>query len=359
MKSLILKDHFNYTFISRIIRWHTNYYLFGRGTPINAGVLITEACNARCIMCNVWKKKKPSTYPRAHQEKAIDALAKSGCFYYSISGGEPTIVKDLPERLAYAARRIPYVRLTTNGLTMTPELARALNDSGIKEVGISIDGTDEYHNMVRGRPDAAKRVWNSLEFLLSHAPQVQIVINSVITPYNIQDLRELGKRLIKFPQVRQKYLPLTFHEIFGTEDEKLLPVQLEAASQTEIEKLLDEAILNPRIVNSSVFLEKIKLFFRGEHNVIPEQKKCLYAYYAMEFDSKGFAYPCGTGMNFKNGISPETDLAEYLASGEYNAMQNKMESCTKCQGSMMLCYYEPRLNFPLHVLYKYYRYKNS
>jgi MoaA/NifB/PqqE/SkfB family radical SAM enzyme len=357
MKQLILSNHLNYKFVSRIIRWHINYYFLDRGRPINAGTYITDACNARCVMCNVWKKKKPSTYPRIYQERAIDALSHAGCFYYSIGGGEPTTVKDLPDRLTYAARKLPYVRLTTNGLAMTRELARALNDSGIKEIGLSIDGTDEYHNLVRGRPDAAEKVWNSLELLCSHAPKVQIIINSVLTPYNLEGLREIGKRLSKFPGVLQKYLPVTFHELFGTQDLKSLPLHLEAAPQKEMESFLDQAILNSRITNSSIFLEKAKLFFRGEPNVIPEQKRCLYSYHAMEFDPAGFAYPCRTGMNFTNGVLPEKDLSEYFKTAEYRATQKRLESCTKCQGTMMLCYYEPRLNFPLsHLLY--YKFKH-
>jgi MoaA/NifB/PqqE/SkfB family radical SAM enzyme len=307
-------------------------------------------------MCNVWKKKKPSIYPRKYQEQAIDALAHAGCFYYSIGGGEPTLVKDLPERLSYASKKIPYVRFTTNGLSMTPELARSLNASGVKEIGISIDGTDEYHNLVRGRPDAAVKVWNSLELLYNHAPKVQIIINSVITPFNIEGLREVGKRLSRFPGVHQKYLPVTFHELFGTQDLKSLSVNLKAATQEEMEFFLDEAISNSRIVNSSIFLEKAKHFFKGEMNVIPEQKRCLYPYHAMEFDQDGFAYPCRTGMNLKNGIPPEIKLEEYFKTIEYRTLQKKLEACTKCHGSMMLCYYEPRLNYPLSN-FLYYAFK--
>jgi MoaA/NifB/PqqE/SkfB family radical SAM enzyme len=303
-------------------------------------------------MCNIWKNKKTSIYPRKYQEQAIDALANAGCFYYAIGGGEPTTVKDLPERVAYAAKRIPYVRLTTNGLSMSPELARSLNDSGIKEIGLSIDGTDEYHNLVRGRTDAAEKVWNSLEIIYSHAPKIQVVINSVITPYNIKGLREVGKRLSRYPKVRQKYLPVTFHELFGTQDLELLPIHLETATQDEIEAFLDEAISNPLIINSAIFLKKAKRYFKGEVDVIPEQKRCLYPYHGMEFDPEGFAYPCRTGMNFKNGVPPEKDLTTYFKSVEYRMTQKKLESCQKCRGSMMLCYYEPRLNFPLsHLLY--------
>lgn len=353
MKSLILRDHFNYKFISRIIRWHINYYFLGRGRPISAGAYITDACNARCIMCNIWKNKKTSIYPRTYQEQAIDALANAGCFYYTIGGGEPTTVKDLSERVAYAASKIPYVRLTTNGLNMTAELARSLNKTGIKEIGLSIDGTDEYHNLVRGRSDAAAKVWNSLELLINHAPKVHIVINSIITPYNLHGLREIEKRLSRFPKVNQKYLPVTFHELYGTQDLNSLPIDLEPATQDEIEKFIDNAILNPRIVNSSIFLKKAKLFFQGNNNVLQEQKRCLYPHHAMEFDHNGVAYPCRTGMNFNNGVSPGSDLSEYLKTTEYKKLQKKLESCTKCRGSMMLCYYEPRLNFPLSNLLYY------
>jgi MoaA/NifB/PqqE/SkfB family radical SAM enzyme len=357
MKALIFKEHFNYAFLSRMVRWHINYYLFGRGRPVSAGVYITDVCNSRCIMCNVWKKEKPSTYPWIYQKRAIDALAEAGCFYYSISGGEPTTVKDLPERLSYAAKKIPYVRLTTNGLIMTPELARSLNGSGIKEIGISIDGSDEYHNLLRGRPDASEKVWKSLELICTYAPRIHIVINSVITPYNLEGLREVNRRLQKFPRVYQKYLPLTFHEAFGTKDLKSLPINLEPATQTEIEKFLNEAKSNPRVVNSPIFLEKAKLFFRGIYNILPEQKRCLYPYHAIEFDPEGFAYPCRTGMNFKNGIPPGSNLLEFFKSTDYKKLQKKLESCTRCNGSMMLCYYEPRLNFPLHnLLYYKFRY---
>lgn len=353
MKSLIFQNHLNYEFISRVTRWHINYYFLGRGKPISVGTYITDVCNSRCVMCNIWKNKKPSTYPRVYQEQAIDALARAGCFYYSISGGEPTTVKDLPERLAYAAKKIPYVRFTTNGLSMTPELVRSFNASGVKEIGISIDGTDEYHNMVRGRPDAAEKVWNSLELLCSNAPKIQIVVNSVLTPHNLDGLREVKKRLSRFSKVLQKYLPVTFHELFGTQDLRSLPIHLAPAAPEEIDTFLDEAILDPKIINSTIFLKKAKRFFKGEINVMPEQKRCLYAYHAMEFDPEGFAYPCRTGMNSKNGIPPANDLTEFFKTAAYRTAQKKLESCTKCQGSMMLCYYEPRLNFPLPRLLYY------
>jgi MoaA/NifB/PqqE/SkfB family radical SAM enzyme len=307
-------------------------------------------------MCKLWKTRKPSIYPRNAQERAIDSLARTGCYFYSVGGGESTIVKDLPDRLAYAARRIPYVRTVTNGMLMSPELARALNSSGIKEISISIDGTMEFHNFMRGREDAYEKAWSALDMLCTHAPKLQIVVNSIITPYNIRSLRELDKSLGRYPKVLQKYLPLTFHEIFHTHDKKTLSSSHEAASESEMDKFLEDAVSNPRNISSPVFLRKAKRFFKGEKNVIPEQKKCLYPYHCIEIDPRGFAYPCRTGMDFEKGFPPDTDLEKCFKSQDYRLMQRKLEGCKKCHGSMMVCYYEPRLNFPLHNLL-YYKFK--
>jgi MoaA/NifB/PqqE/SkfB family radical SAM enzyme len=80
-----------------------------------------------------------------------------GLVYYSISEGEPTLVKDLPERLAYAANKIPYVHLVTNGSTMTKDLARCLNEKGIQEISISLDGLEEFHNTIRGVENSSNK----------------------------------------------------------------------------------------------------------------------------------------------------------------------------------------------------------
>lgn len=347
VRSLILKSHGKRDLVTRVLRWHLRYYLLGQGMPVTAGVYITEACNCHCLMCDIWKRKNPSTYPRIAQERAIDALARMGCCYYSISGGEPTLVKDLPERLAYAAAKIPYVHLVTNGLSMTVELARAIGSSGVKEISISLDGTEAQHNAMRGVADAYERTWRAIELCSAHAPGVQIVVNSVLTRYNLDGLREISKRLKVFSGIYQKYLPLSLHALFGHREQKVFSFPGEETSLSTMDTFLDDAIANPRVVNSAVFLRKAKRYFRGEKNVIPEQRYCLYPYHSIEFDSCGFAYPCSTGMDFKDGVSPEADLEKCLKSSSYRLMQKKLKRCAKCNGSMMLCYYEPRLNFPL------------
>ncbi|SVD82819.1 uncharacterized protein METZ01_LOCUS435673, partial [marine metagenome] len=123
----------------------------------------------------------------------------------------------------------------------------------------------------------------------------------------------------------------------------------EPASVEEIKEFIEEAILDSKVVNSSQFLRRAVHFFYGSKDVLPEQKKCTYAYYSIQFDAYGRPTPCLTGCP-PSSTAIDTELVNYVQSPSYRGLQKKLESCEKCRGSMMLCYYEPRLNFPLHQL---------
>lgn len=352
MLSLLLKNHLNLSFLQRMISWHFNYYFLGRGTPVSAGVYIIDSCNYKCEMCDIRLKDNPAIYPRDVQERDIDALSQLGVIYYSISGGEPTLVPDLPERLAYATKKIPYVHLVTNGSTMTSELAKKLGSTGVREISISIDGMEEFHNAVRGVKNAFPKAWNALALLSIHAPNVQVVINSVLSQNNVISLRQLRNELDKeFPQTLRKYLPLTHHQLFLTSERELTELPGDKSSLEDLQLFIKEAIADPKVVNSKVFLRKAFLFLSGQEDVLPEQKRCLYPYHAIEFDTQGHAHPCISGVEKEGSASVDyQDLKQYILSSEYQQRQKDLESCEKCRGSMMLCYYEPRLNFPLHHL---------
>jgi len=355
MKKLILKGHFNAELINRVAKWHLRYYLTGRGAPLSCGVLITNQCNSRCLMCNIWKNKDIVVYPTGAHLQSIDALAAAGCYYYSISGGEPTLVKDLVGRLEYAARKLPYVHVVTNGRTTTKEFAQDIGRSGIKEISISIDGDEVFHNMLRGRSDAYERAWNALDLFRTYAPGLKIVVNSILTRYNVPGIRDLSKQLVSLPKVYHKLLPISRHEIFSNADCEMQAFDgVSEIPLTDMAKFLREAALNDRIVNSKAFLMKAIRYFEGEQNLLPEQKKCLYAYHALDIQHTGVAYPCFAGREIGLSSSPaDAGLGAYFKSDEYRTAQKRLQACTKCNGNMMLCYYEPRLNFPVHHLLSY------
>jgi len=96
-------------------------------------------------------------------------------------------------------------------------------------------------------------------------------------------------------------------------------------------------------------LRKALPYFAGRNDILEEQKKCLYSYFSIQFNANGKAYPCLTGCNSKENQN-DMELEAYINSATYRKTQSNLEACKKCRGNMMLCYYEPRLNFPLHNL---------
>ncbi|MBN1824849.1 MAG: radical SAM protein [Candidatus Eisenbacteria bacterium] len=138
-----------------------------RNGPIDVVLAVTYRCNARCIMCSIWKH--PSTDDLRPEEYRFlpDSLR-----YVNLSGGEPFLRDDLPEIVRVVKERVPRAKtiISTNGFLTgriaerMPEILKADPSIG---VGISIDGMGATHDRVRGIPGGFDKCMNTLETLKS------------------------------------------------------------------------------------------------------------------------------------------------------------------------------------------------
>ena len=89
--------------IAKSAQYIYNYYVspgFGRSKyqyPTHVNFPITDNCNSKCRMCNVWKDKSENELlPEQIEQIYSDKLFKN-VQHLGISGGEPTLRKDLLE----------------------------------------------------------------------------------------------------------------------------------------------------------------------------------------------------------------------------------------------------------------------
>jgi len=124
----------------------------GLAAPICLTWELTYACNLSCVHClSSSGRRDPAELSTADCEALIDEFARMQVFYVNIGGGEPTVRPDFWELVDYAVAHRVGVKFSTNGIKITPEVARRLADGDYVDAQISLDGaTEQVNDAVRG-----------------------------------------------------------------------------------------------------------------------------------------------------------------------------------------------------------------
>jgi cyclic pyranopterin phosphate synthase len=112
-------------------------------------VSLTDRCNFRCVYCMPadgveWLPKSHLLSFEEIVEIARAAVAVHGIRRFKLTGGEPTVRRDLVDLVRMLRRAVPEIEdlsMTTNG-ALLEELARPLHDEGLDRVTVSIDSLD-------------------------------------------------------------------------------------------------------------------------------------------------------------------------------------------------------------------------
>jgi MoaA/NifB/PqqE/SkfB family radical SAM enzyme len=177
-----------------------------RFTPLAPTVMVynvTYRCNARCVMCENWKKASDNEITA----KEFNTLLENPLFrdieYLSISGGEPTLKEDLPSLVEIIVKKLPALKkMGFNTTGLTPSLVRErcapivqyCAESGVSlSLRVSIDGIGEIHDRIRNVPGAFEKAEESLHILmkLSRLWPFQPGISSTISQFNYSEVEHI------------------------------------------------------------------------------------------------------------------------------------------------------------------------
>ncbi|MBB3999445.1 pyrroloquinoline quinone biosynthesis protein PqqE [Aureimonas pseudogalii] len=121
------------------------------GLPIGILAELTHRCTLQCAYCS-----NPLELLKADRELGTDAwvsifeqAADLGILQVHISGGEPTLRRDLPELVETLARRGVYSNLITAGVGVDARMVERLARAGLDHVQISFQGA---------RPETTERI---------------------------------------------------------------------------------------------------------------------------------------------------------------------------------------------------------
>jgi [mycofactocin precursor peptide]-tyrosine decarboxylase / 3-amino-5-[(4-hydroxyphenyl)methyl]-4,4-dimethylpyrrolidin-2-one synthase len=162
----------------------------GLAAPICLTWELTYACNLACAHClSSSGRRDPRELSTAECRAVIDELARMRVFYVNIGGGEPTVRPDFWELTGYAVSNGVGVKFSTNGVKITPAVARRLAATDYVDVQVSLDGaTAEVNDPLRGAGSyatALRAIRN-----LADAGFAGFKISVVVTRHNAGQLDE-------------------------------------------------------------------------------------------------------------------------------------------------------------------------
>ncbi len=217
-----------------------------------ADVKVGFACNNRCLFCAQGEKRR--SVPRVGAEELIRRLRAahrpgSGLV---LTGGEPTLRKDLVA-IVRAARRMGYhpIQIQTNGRMLAyPERVARLVEAGVSEISPALHGPSaEVHDMLTGAAGAFEQTVAGIANALRSG--VTVVTNTVVVRQNLPFLTETVL-LLRDLGVRRAQLALV-HPVGTAADGEVdvLPPPREAAAA------IARAIRAGRAAGASVVTEAV------------------------------------------------------------------------------------------------------
>jgi radical SAM protein with 4Fe4S-binding SPASM domain len=191
-------------------------------------IKITNLCNLNCTFC--WQKRKTrnknkfldhmnmATFDTILEELSIFAPKK-----IFIWGGEPLLHPDISIILEKLNRNRFISCIVTNG-TMLAENTEHIIKNRVGTVNISIDGTSEIHNKIRGGNLTYNKVIRGLDILKKRKKLRPIIsINIVINELNYLYLHDIVKEFREFRVngIQIQY-PVFYSQETGKESEDCL-----------------------------------------------------------------------------------------------------------------------------------------
>jgi MoaA/NifB/PqqE/SkfB family radical SAM enzyme len=176
-------------------------YMSGRpfAMPVNITISTSYRCNSRCKTCNVWLLPNDD-FTLEEWDRTFQSLDRAP-YWFTFSGGEPTLRKDLPDMVASAYRHCKpgIINIPTNGIQdkiIPLRVAQVVQNCPDAEViiNLSIDGIGLKHDEVRGVKDNfahAMRTYAALKELQTRYKNLTLGVHTVISNFNVDAFPEL------------------------------------------------------------------------------------------------------------------------------------------------------------------------
>jgi radical SAM protein with 4Fe4S-binding SPASM domain len=161
-----------------------------RAKPLNAVWELTLRCDLACRHCSSRAgRARPDELTTTEALHVVDQMADLGVLEVTLIGGEAYLHEGWTDIVRAIRRRGMECTMVTGGRGMTPERACAAKEAGVMSASVSVDGTPDTHDALRGLPGSHAAAMRAMENLARAG--VQVSANTQIGRRNRRELASI------------------------------------------------------------------------------------------------------------------------------------------------------------------------
>jgi len=159
-------------------------------------LLPTEKCQLRCTYCyeDFALGKMPADIVVGIKRLVAMRMPDLRRFRLSWFGGEPLLARGIVLDVSHHCRMLAaehgvafHGSMTTNGMLLDQKMLRSLNEAGVNDFQITLDGAPQFHNRTRitlhGGP-TFQRIWDNLLAIRESELKLTVVLRLHMSPSN-------------------------------------------------------------------------------------------------------------------------------------------------------------------------------
>jgi MoaA/NifB/PqqE/SkfB family radical SAM enzyme len=297
--------------------YYTATAILGRPRPFVLYHKPTSRCDCKCVFCNSWQHQaqRYDVRPTSDIISLLNNARAGKITTYTLWGGEPLMVKDLPVWLQHAKKIGLRTIMCTSGFNL---------DVRAKEVApfidvllLSIEATGSRHDKIRRKPGLFEKAFQGLDVFKKHSHGT-IIIWCNIGRYNNKYIKDIA-RLAKEQNIYVEFFPAALFP--GYNDDLILN---KAEKMQVFSLILDLKKKGFPIHNTEYGLDLMRTARRF---------KCNTARISIFVVPDGTAFPCDPYLVSKEisyGDIRDLDIKKIPSTSSYRKAIEKLAHCNKC-----------------------------
>ena len=303
--------------------------------PRSLNLPVTDNCNARCVMCDVWKENVRDDFSLEHLGEVLAEPFFQNLRHVGISGGEPFLRIDLPE-IVEVICRLPQLRtisITSHGFNFVrhrefaPRIKKLTDDRGVRlSINLSIDGVGKVHERVRRVPEGYDKLRRTFDFYA--LMRVNVQAQCTVSKVNVFSL-DAVESLLSEAGIDTIYRLATSIERLHNSDS----IENVALDQKE-RSFFADFLLNSGIIERTsnparrlFYRQLVKMLVNGA----PRRAPCYYQNEAVLLSSRAELFQCSIVADPVHSGSHENFEARYFSAKNRASIASVREDvCSHC-----------------------------